>query len=85
MKTIQRIFKNPKLVFIDYFGHIGRHFIYIRSGPGTEYPTLGRFTGQGVFTIVEEARGQGASLWGLLKAYRGARNGWISLDYTTKI
>ena len=57
----------------------------IRSGPGTDYPTLGRFTGQGVFTIVEEARGQGASLWGLLKAYRGARNGWISLDYTTKI
>ena len=57
----------------------------IRKGPGTNFDATGRFTGRGIFTIVEEASGQGASKWGLLKAYKAGRNGWISLDYTTKI
>lgn len=49
----------------------------IRKGPGTNYPKTGQYTGVGTFTIVEEAKGQGASRWGRLKS--GA--GWISLDY----
>lgn len=57
----------------------------IRKGPGTDYARIGEFTGAGVFTIVEEAEGQGASKWGLLKAYQKNRNGWISLDYVTRI
>ncbi|OYP48184.1 N-acetylmuramoyl-L-alanine amidase, partial [Lachnotalea glycerini] len=39
----------------------------IRKGPGTNYAKTGRFTGTGVFTIVEESGGQGATKWGLLK------------------
>ena len=57
----------------------------IRKGPGTNYGTAGRYTGKGVFTIVEEASGIGATKWGLLKAYEAGRNGWIALDYAAKL
>ncbi len=52
----------------------------IRRGPGTSYPKTGKFTGVGVFNIVEEKDG-----WGLLKAYAEKRNGWISLAFTTRM
>ena len=53
----------------------------IRKGPGTDYSKTGKFTGKGVFTIVEVQSGQGSSAgWGRLKS--GA--GWISLDYALK-
>ena len=57
----------------------------IRKGPGTNYGTIGHYTGKGVFTIVEEASGTGATKWGLLKSYQAGRNGWISLDYAAKL
>jgi len=57
----------------------------IRKEPGTNYGTVGKFTGKGCFTIVEEASGQGASKWGLLKSYADGRDGWISLDFATRI
>lgn len=54
----------------------------IRTGPGTNHAKTGRYTGEGVFTIVEVSSGQGADAgWGRLLS--GA--GWISLDYTTRI
>ncbi len=54
----------------------------IRKGPGTNHATTGRFTGKGVFTIVETKQGTGSAKgWGKLKS--GA--GWIALDYCTKI
>ena len=53
----------------------------IRKGPGTNYDKIGKYTGIGVFTIVAEADGEGATKWGKLKS--GA--GWISLDYGKKI
>lgn len=52
----------------------------IRKGPGTNYSKWGKFTGKGVFTIVDEADGDGAVKWGLLKAYSKDRNGWIALN-----
>lgn len=52
----------------------------IRSGPGTENSPTGTME-PGVYTIVEEQNGTGASKWGKLKS--GA--GWISLDYTEKV
>lgn len=57
----------------------------IRKGPGTDCAKWGKYTGIGVFTIVEEADGPGASKWGLLKSYAEKRNGWISLDYAKRI
>ena len=54
----------------------------IRTGPGTDYSLTGKYTGKGVFTIVEVSNGTGSnSGWGKLKS--GA--GWISLDYATKL
>lgn len=54
----------------------------IRKGPGTNFPTTGKFTGKGVFTIVDESKGKGSNNgWGKLKS--GA--GWISLDFAKKI
>ena len=53
----------------------------IRKGPGTDYAKAGKFTGKGVFTIVEVKSGKGSTAgWGRLKS--GA--GWISLDYVMK-
>ena len=54
----------------------------IRTGPGIDYSLTGKYTGKGVFTIVEVSNGTGSnSGWGKLKS--GA--GWISLDYATKL
>lgn len=53
----------------------------IRKGPGTNYEMTGQFTGKGIFTIVQESTGEGATLWGKLKS--GA--GWISLDFAKKL
>ena len=53
----------------------------IRKGPGTNYGVAGQIKGKGIYTIVAEAVGHGATKWGKLKS--GA--GWISLDYVTKL
>lgn len=53
----------------------------IRKGPGTNYDTTGKYTGIGVFTIVAESEGAGATKWGKLKSNAG----WISLDYAKRI
>ena len=53
----------------------------IRKGPGTDYAKTGKFTGKGVFTIVEVKSGKGSTAgWGRLKSSAG----WISLDYAVK-
>lgn len=67
--------------FSPYLVQVSIADLNIRKGPGTNYGKTGKYTGKGVFTIVEEASGQGASRWGKLKS--GA--GWISLDYAKKI
>lgn len=53
----------------------------IRKGPGTNYGTNGSIKGGGIYTIVAESTGTGATKWGKLKS--GA--GWISLDYASKV
>ena len=54
--------------------------LYIRKGAGTNYSANG-FIKPGVYTIVAESSGQGATKWGKLKS--GA--GWISLDHAKKL
>ena len=48
----------------------------IRTGPGVTYTWTGRYTGKGVFTIVEVTGN-----WGRLKSGIG----WISLAYCTEV
>lgn len=71
--------------FSPYLVQVSISDLNIRKGPGTNYGTAGKFTGKGVFTIVEEANGPGASRWGLLKSYQKNRDGWISLDYGKRV
>lgn len=54
----------------------------IRTGAGTNCKKTGKYTGKGVFTIMEVKAGKGSTAgWGRLKS--GA--GWISLDFAEKI
>lgn len=55
--------------------------LYIRKGSGTNTAKVGSITDKGVYTIVEEKNGVGATKWGKLKSGVG----WISLDYVRKI
>ena len=58
----------------------------IRTGAGTQHAPTGKYTGVGVFTIVEVEQGEGSAAgWGLLKSYADKRNGWVALDYCTKL
>lgn len=51
----------------------------VRKGAGTNYGLVTMVKRGEVYTIVEEKNG-----WGLLKAYKNTRDGWISLAYTKK-
>ena len=73
--------EQPTASDLPYKVRVGISDLNIRTGPGTNYGKTGKFTGKGVFTIVEEAAGPGASKWGRLKS--GA--GWIALDYASKV
>lgn len=64
---------------VNYTVKVTASDLNIRTGPGTNYGSKG-FIKPGVYTIVAEASGTGASKWGKLKS--GA--GWISLDYVKK-
>ena len=79
-----KAFYPTSTAFQPYTVRVSISDLRIRKGPGTNYGSRG-FTGKGVFTIVAEATGKGASKWGLLKSFAGKRNGWISLDYVKKI
>lgn len=71
-----------KKAALPFFVRVDIARLNIRTGPGTNYSLTGKYTGKGVFTIVEVSNGTGSnSGWGKLKS--GA--GWISLDYATKL
>ena len=63
----------------SYMVKITADVLNVRQGAGTSYPVVNTVKQNEVYTIVEESNG-----WGLLKAYRKDRNGWISLNYTER-
>ena len=65
---------------VNYMVRVKITDLNIRSGPGTNNAKKGVIK-PGVYTIVQEATGTGASKWGKLKS--GA--GWISLDHCEKM
>ena len=78
MKNVTKIFDGTTV--------IDKMDLNIRKGPGTNYAKTGKYTGVGVFTIVEESAGAGSDQgWGLLKSYQSGRNGWVSLDYCKRV
>ena len=70
----------PETPTEGYLVKVKADVLNIRKGPGTNYDLAGQIKDHGVYTIVAESDGQGASKWGKLKS--GA--GWISLDYVEK-
>ena len=64
----------------NYKVKITTDYLNIRKGAGTNFEIVGAITDYGVYTIVEEKSGEGASKWGKLKSGLG----WISLDYTKR-
>lgn len=72
--------------FVSFRVRIDTPYLNIRKGPGTNCDKTGRYTGAGIFTIVEVAEGEGSlSGWGLLKSYAGNQNGWIALDFAERV
>jgi len=67
--------------FIPYRVKITATELNIRKGPGTNTAKVGCIKDKGVYTIIEEKNGIGATKWGRLKS----KVGWISLDYTKKL
>ena len=85
MNTGRAEFMESLPLSVPYMVRVAISDLNIRRGPGTGYAKTGRHTGMGVFTIVDEADGKGASKWGLLKAYQEKRDGWISLDHVERV
>ena len=78
--TIGDTVKTSTPTFSPYKVRVSIKDLNIRKGPGTNYASNG-FCPVGVYTIIEESDGAGATKWGKLKS--GA--GWISLDYAKRV
>lgn len=72
---------SAETVFEPYRIKVNADALNIRKGAGTNYAIAGTIKDKGVYTIVAESDGKGASKWGLLKS----KAGWISLDYTKRL
>lgn len=66
---------------VPYMVRITATDLRIRKGPGTNTVIVQNAIKPGVYTIVSEATGPGATLWGKLKSGVG----WVSLDFCTKL
>ena len=58
----------------------------VRSGSGVNNPIVTTIKYGEIYTVVDEVK-VGGSTWGLLKAYKEKRNGWINVgeNYVTKV
>lgn len=65
---------------------IDRTGLNVRSGAGVNNPIVTTIKYGEVYTVVDEVK-VGGSTWGLLKAYKEKRNGWINVgsNYVTKV
>ena len=66
---------------LPYQVRVNSNALNIRVGAGKNYKSIGHIKDRGVYTIVEEKDGQGASKWLKLKSGQG----WISADFCEKI
>ena len=66
---------------VPYTVRITATDLRIRKGPSTDTAIVQKAIKPGVYTIVSEATGKGATLWGKLKSGLG----WVSLDFCKKI
>lgn len=93
LKGIKKLFKrseevNTKKDVVNivepYKVKINTGLLPVRKGPSAEYDVVGTVKENNIFVIVEEVKNKDGEVWGLLKAFRKERNGWINLKYTQK-
>ena len=93
LKGIKKLFKRSEEVeekkeivniVEPYKVKIDVGLLIVRKGPGREYDEVGVVKENNAFVIVEEIINKDGEVWGLLKAFRKERNGWINLKYTQK-
>ena len=70
--------------FKPYVVRITEDTLNVRKGPGIEYDKVGVVKKGDAYTIVEEKKAKDGGKWGLLKAFKKERNGWINLKYVKK-
>ena len=70
----------PSDNFKPYLVKVNTNSLNIRKNAGTNYTVIGKITDKGVYTIVNEKSGQGATLWLELKS-----GGYISADYVKRV
>ena len=93
LKAIKKLFKRSEKVEVKkdivnivepYKVKIDVGLLIVRKGPGREYDEVGVVKENDAFVIVEEVINKNGEVWGLLKAFRRERNGWINLKYVCK-
>lgn len=67
--------------FVPYKIKVTADTINIRSGAGTSFSRVGKIKDKGVYTIIAESDGVGATKWGKLLS----NVGWISLDFVERL
>lgn len=70
----------PSNNFESYKVKVNTNSLNIRKNAGTNYTIIGKITDKGVYTIVNEKSGQGATKWLELKS-----GGYISADYVKRV
>ena len=74
--------KTEKPMQNSFLVKIETPYLNIRKGPGTDHAATGKYTGRGIFTIVEIQSGEGSKAgWGRLKYDAG----WIALDFAKQV
>ena len=94
IKAIKKLFKRSEKevevkkeivnIVEPYKIKINVGLLIVRKGPGIEYDEVGIVKENDAFVIVEEVINKDGEVWGLLKAFRRERNGWINLKYIRK-
>ena len=93
LKGIKKLFKRSEEVKTKkdvinivepYKVKINTGLLPVRKGPNAEYDEVGIVKENNAFVIVEEVINKDGEVWGLLKAFRRERNGWINLKYVCK-
>lgn len=80
-REVEKVEKVEVISLLPYQVRITTNSLNIRKDAGKNNVIVGRIKDGGVYTIIEEKDGQGASKWGRLKS----KKGWISLDFAERI
>ena len=81
LTVVKPAFVDKPASFSPYEVKITVDALNVRDGAGLDCDINGVLKGEGVYTIVEEANGKGATKWLRLKPI----SGWIASDHTKKI